>query len=138
MRDLDAYILGVTRGDNILDEYEKLDKLDRASEYVMLGMRRQKGISGDEYRRVYRSDFTPIEKLLHEYEKSGWATQSEGRWAFTPTGFLLSNILIGALLEAQAAYRLSANPYRLSANPWMDGAGEGVAAFELPKDGTIH
>ncbi len=131
VRDLDAYILGVTRGDNILDEYEKLDKLDRASEYVMLGMRRQKGISGDEYRRVYRSDFTPIEKLLHEYEKSGWATQSEGRWAFTPTGFLLSNILIGALLEAQAAYRLSANP-------WMDGAGEGVAAFELPKDGTIH
>ncbi len=64
VRELDAYIQGVTKGDNILDEYEKLDELDRAAEYIMLGMRRGIGISGEEYHRVYRSDFPPLGELL--------------------------------------------------------------------------
>ncbi len=111
-KDLRAYIDGVAgKEGDILDEYEKLDELDRAAEYLMLGMRRSKGISEEEYRRVYRSDFAPIEALLQEYEKDGWTRQFDGRWCFTPQGFLLSNILIGSLWEAQAEYRISGNPW---------------------------
>ena len=80
----------------------------------MLGMRRSRGISSEEYRKVYRSDFAPIEALLQEYEKDGWTKQFDGRWCFTPAGFLLSNILIGSLWEAQAEHRISGNP-------WMEG-----------------
>ncbi|MEG1166287.1 MAG: hypothetical protein RSD68_07725, partial [Oscillospiraceae bacterium] len=33
------------------------------------------------------------------------------RWSFTSSGFLLSNILIGTLLEAQSQEKMSANPW---------------------------
>lgn len=133
VRDLDGYIEGVNRDGNVLDEYEKLDELDRAAEYVMLGMRRGRGISGEEYGKIYRSDFAPIETLLRAYEKDGWTKQTAGgRWCFTPTGFLLSNILIGSLLEAQAQHRLSANP-------WMeDGDTPGTGRLELPKNIGVY
>ena len=133
VRSLDEYILGVKQGDNILEEYEKLDELDRASEYIMLGMRRGRGVSAEEYRRVYRSDFTPIEELLKEYEKDGWTRRlADGRWCFTPTGFLLSNLLIGSLLEAQAQQRLDVHP-------WMEGAAPAdMGQIVLPSDREIH
>jgi len=133
VRDLDRYILGVKQGDNILEEYEKLDELDRAAEYIMLGMRRGRGVSAEEYHRVYRSDFTPIEELLKEYEKDGWTRRlADGRWGFTPTGFLLSNLLIGSLLEAQAQQRLDGQP-------WMEGTSPAdLGKIELPSDREIH
>lgn len=132
VRGLREYIDGVTKGDNILDEYEKLDELDRASEYIMLGMRRSRGISGEEYHRIYRSDFAPIEALLREYEQDGWTKRLGGdRWCFTPTGFLISNLLIGSLLEAQAEQRIRANP-------WMEETVSRTAETSgLPTDQTI-
>ena len=132
VRDLEKYIEGVNRNGNILDEYEKLDELDRAAEYIMLGMRRSRGISGKEYYQIYRSDFTPIEKLLRSYEKDGWTRQVSGRWCFTPAGFLISNILIGSLLEAQAQHRINANP-------WMEESfARDVGRVELPEDVGIY
>lgn len=129
VRDLRGYIEGVAGGANILDEYEELDELDRASEYIMLGMRRSRGISGEEYHRVYRSDFAPLEELLREYEKDGWTRRLDGeRWSFTPTGFLLSNILIGSLLEAQAEHRISANP-------WIGESAPDAGRVVLPAGG---
>lgn len=131
-RSLDKYIEGVKQGANILDEYETLDELDRASEYIMLGMRRAKGISGEEYYRIYKSDFAPIEELLREYEKDGWTRWIANRWRFTPAGFLLSNILIGSLLEAQAEHRIRANP-------WMDGTlGREAGALAIPFGKDMH
>ena len=133
VRSLEEYIGGVTRGDNILEEYEKLDELDRAAEYILLGMRRGRGIDREEYRRIYRSDFTPIEELLKEYEKDGWTKRvSDSRWCFTPTGFLLSNVLIGSLLEAQAEHRIRATP-------WLEeSAVRDLGRLELPSDREIY
>ena len=126
VRDLEAYIRGVGQGEPILDEYEELDLLDRASEYILLGLRRGRGISEEEYRRVYRADFAPLETLLKEYERNGWARRTAGGWSFTPEGFLLSKVLIGALLEVQAGHRISANP-------WMEGAmPPELGEFDLP------
>ena len=104
-RDLQDYIRAIDAGESVLDEWEVLSPMERAAEYIMLGMRRGRGISGAEYHRIYRSDFEPIETLLKDYERRGWARFLDGRWAFTPSGFLLSNVLIGSLLEAQAACR---------------------------------
>ncbi len=131
-RSLEKYIEGVKTGSGILDEYETLDELDRAAEYIMLGMRTARGISGEEYYRIYRSDFAPIEELLREYEKDGWTKWISDRWRFTPTGFLLSNVLIGSLLEAQAEQRIRANP-------WMEGSlSRSVGQIELPSGGEFH
>ena len=111
VRDLDKYIDSVFGNSDIIDEYEKTDRLDKAAEYIMLGMRTVRGISRDEYNAVYRSGFDRIEYLLSEYEKKGWATLKGQRWSFTSAGFLLSNILIGTLLEAQSQEKMTANPW---------------------------
>lgn len=130
IRDLDAYIGGVLAGKNIVDECEKIEKLESAAEYIMLGMRTVRGISKDEYNTVYRSGFDKMEYLLSEYEKKGWATVRDGRWSFTSAGFLLSNILIGTLLEAQSQEKMNANP-------WIqDTMFDVEPEFSMPEIGT--
>ena len=108
---LEQYISGVFRSEDIIDEYETVGALDKAAEYIMLGMRTVRGISGDEYYSIYRNDFDPIEDLLDRFRKKGWTEQVGSRWHFTSTGFLLSNMLIGALLEVQSQQKLSSTPW---------------------------
>ena len=130
VKDLRRYISGVQSGDTILEEYEKIGALERAAEYLMLGMRTVRGISGKEYHDVYRSDFAPLEELLQEYHRKGWAVQENGRWHFTPSGFLLSNLLIGLMLDKQGEYKLSGNP-------WVDSMDLFAAETELPEGDEV-
>ena len=125
VRNLQKYISGVQSGDTIVDEYEKVGLLDRAAEYLMLGMRTVRGISPKEYHNIYRSDFAPLEELLQEYERKGWAANEAGRWHFTPSGFLLSNLLIGLMLDKQGEFKHSGNP-------WVDSMDMFQAEMELP------
>lgn len=129
VRDINAYISGVNTGGEIIDEFETIDKAERAAEYIMLMMRTIGGISRDEYVSIYRSGFEKIEYLLSEYEKKGWTERVNGRWRFTSSGFLLSNILIGTLLEAQSQEKMHANP-------WMaETIGQEEPKPSAPKDG---
>ena len=48
---------------------------------------------------------------LKIFEENGWAVLDNDRWHFTPGGFLVSNVLIGALLESQTKERFNANPW---------------------------
>lgn len=128
VKDADRYIIGVLRDLNIVDEYERITPVERASEYIMLGMRTAHGIDGEEYTRLYRSDFRPLGQTLEEFAKKGWAyKKDDGRWRFTSSGFLLSNLLIGALLEAQSGSRVAVNP-------WMKEAFDAEEKTELPPD----
>lgn len=127
-----AYIAGVNGEGELLDEYEKLGPLDRACEYIMLGMRTTRGISRREYLGIYRSGFDAIEEALKEFRKKGWAVQEGDRWHFTSSGFLLSNTLICMLLEAQAEQKLSANP-------WVRDTFEGMEEkLELPVRNKLY
>ncbi len=111
-RNVNDYIRAMSGADvDIIDEYEKISKLDRAAEYIMLGMRTVRGISKREYMSIYASGFDGMEYLLGEYEKKGWTKLTGERWSFTSSGFLLSNMLIGSLLEAQSDEKKSANPW---------------------------
>lgn len=119
------YISGIQNGNNILAESERVDALGRAAEYLMLGMRTVRGISAKEYHNRYRSDFLPLEELLNAFQRRGWAVREDERWHFTPAGFLLSNPLIGLMLEKQGEYKLSGNP-------WMDSRDLFSERMELP------
>ena len=128
VKDADRYIIGVLRDLNIVDEYERITPVERASEYIMLGMRTAHGIDGEEYTRLYRSDFRPLGQTLEEFAKKGWAyKKDDGRGRFTSSGFRLSNLLIGALLEAQSGSRVAVNP-------WMKEAFDAEEKTELPPD----
>lgn len=101
VRDLDAYIQGVLQGGDIIDESEIIPKRERCGEYLMLRLRTVQGINEQEYRSTYFMDFAPLQARLEQFRTQGWAEQTDGRWHFTPKGFLLSNQLIGDLLERQ-------------------------------------
>ena len=97
----------------------------RAAEYLMLGMRTVHGVSRAEYERLYRSDFSGIAQQLEEFVRRGWAVADGERWHFTPSGFLLSNVLIGKLLEAQT-------DRKAEHNPWMKPQIEKQPRTKLP------
>lgn len=102
VRDLDQYIQGVLQGGSIVDSEELIPRRERGGEYLMLRLRTTQGIDEWEYRGEYFMDFEPIEARLREFETQGWAEKTEaGRWRLTPKGFLVSNQLIGDLMERQ-------------------------------------
>jgi len=68
----------------------------------MLGMRTIRGIEENEYMQTYLLPFEPLEALLADYEKRGFAVKEDnGRWHLTPKGFMVSNSILVQLLEAQ-------------------------------------
>ncbi len=107
IRDLDGYIRGVLEGGRLLDSEDQIAPEERSSEYLMLGLRTAWGVEEWEYRGRYFMDFGPIEARLEEFAAQGWAERTgAGRWRLTPKGFLVSNQLIGDLLERQEKARL--------------------------------
>ena len=113
LSDLERYISGVLRGEAILDSDDLIPERERGSEYLMLRLRTARGIAEWEYRRSYGMDFEPLEHQLLLYERRGWAERIDGRWRLTPSGFLISNQLIGDLLSCQRRATLSGTLQRL-------------------------
>lgn len=117
IRDLDGYIQRILCGGPVIDDSDFIPQRERGSEYLMMRLRTTRGIEEWEYRREYFMNFDPIEQKLEEYERQGWAARSDRRWYLTPQGFLLSNQLIGALLEVQEGATLADVLPRLRCNP---------------------
>ena len=62
------------------------------------------GLDPKEYENRFRRRFDPIFlPFLQKCEAAGYAVEEDGRWHLTPKGFLVSNQIIGGLLDAQAA-----------------------------------
>ena len=107
VRDLEGYIRGMAGDGRLLDDMDEIPRRERGSEYLMLRLRTTHGIEEWEYRREYYMNFDPIAAKLSEYEQRGWAARTGRRWHFTPEGFLLSNRLIGELMELQEVETLA-------------------------------
>ena len=103
-RDLDTYIRGVLEGTPMLSENERIPPLDRDTEYLMLGLRTVQGIAPKTFENRYRRRFDCLLPFLEECRKAGYAVREEdGSWHLTPGGFLVSNQIIGGVLDALAA-----------------------------------
>ena len=110
--DVEEYIASVKSGAPVISESEEITLRERSMEYIMLGLRTVDGISAEDYAENFRGGFEALLPLLESYRKYGYAREVEGRWSFTPEGFLLSNSLIGELLDA-----LTEKKYNVS-SPW--------------------
>ena len=100
--DIWIYIEGVTIGQVVTRYSAKMSVLENGGEYLMLRLRTIHGISEEEYYSISGLKMDHILELLRKYELSGWALYMDGRWRFTPKGFLFSKTLIGELLDAQS------------------------------------
>ena len=126
IKDLKRYISGVRRNTSLVEEYEELSTLERSVEYIMLGMRTANGISENDYRRRAQSNWQAIYRVLLAFQEKGWVEQTGERWHFTVPGYLISNTLIGILLEAQAAGRVENIP-------WLERADKAEKKLSMPK-----
>ena len=62
------------------------------------------GLDPKDYEAQFRRRFDPIFlPFLQKCEAAGYAVSENGVWHLTPKGFLVSNQIIGGLLDAQAA-----------------------------------
>jgi len=101
-RDLEGYLRGVTEHTPMLSENERIPPLDRDTEWVMLGLRTVRGLEPAVFERRFRRRFSCFLPFLTACEAAGYAVQEEGRWHLTPKGFLVSNQVIGGMLDALA------------------------------------
>lgn len=126
VRDLKQYISGVNRETSIIDESEVIEPVERAVEYIMLGMRTAHGISEADYKTRCQFNWKPVHQALCAFREKGWAEKTGDRWHFTVPGYLLSNTLISIMLEAQATGRVEGTP-------WLGDAFAEEQKLELPK-----
>ena len=101
-RDLEGYIRGVRAGEPMLSEREAIPPMDRDTEWVMLGLRTVRGLDPKAFEIRFRRRFSCFLPLLNQCVQAGYAVEEEGRWRLTPAGFLVSNQIIGRMLDALA------------------------------------
>ena len=87
----------------MLSENDRIPDMDRDVEWVMLGLRTVYGLDPQEFERRFRRRFTFFLPFLEQCQKADYAVFEEGRWHLTPRGFLVSNQIIGGMLDALAA-----------------------------------
>ena len=103
-RDLDSYINAMLHGGTPEIESEDLPDWTRDTEYLMLRLRTTAGIQPRPFENTFRQRFSVFLPQLEQYEAAGLAVhEADGSWHFTPRGFLLSNTLIGNLLDTLSA-----------------------------------
>ena len=102
-RDLSAYLQGVHACVPALSEQEELSASDRMSEWLMLGLRTVQGLDPAAYEAAFHRSFSVFLPFLNQCRQAGYAVSEDGHWRLTPQGFLLSNQIIGGLLDLAAA-----------------------------------
>lgn len=93
-RDIEAFL----RGEDIVEERARISDEERVREYVMLGLRLQKGISPDEYRALSGRELYSDLKGIDRFVEGGLLENKDGRICFTDRGFFVSNAVLSALL----------------------------------------
>lgn len=72
-----------------------LTKEDKMSEFVMLGLRMDKGISDNEFFKRFKINLkNKYGKIIEKYEKNGLLEYKDGILKFTPRGIYLSNTVL--------------------------------------------
>lgn len=94
-RDLEAYL----RGNPPRSEDQAMTPRDREAEWLMLSLRLVRGLDMAAWEERFRRPFAPFLPFLKRCEAAGYAAREEGRWRLTPRGFLVSNQIIGSLLD---------------------------------------
>ena len=102
-RDLEGYIRSVQDHTPMLSEHERIPPMERDSEWIMLRCRTVRGMDPKEFENRFRRRFTCLLPVLESCRDAGYAAEEDGCWHLTPRGFLVSNQIIGQLVDALSA-----------------------------------
>nr|WP_297172826.1 radical SAM family heme chaperone HemW [uncultured Agathobaculum sp.] len=95
-RDIKAYI----GGEDILTDEEEVASFQRQGEYLMVRLRTADGVDFLELEKRYGIDSTPYEESFRRLLGNGLVAHQGTRWYLTEEGFLVSNSIINAVVEA--------------------------------------
>lgn len=98
--DVNKFIDGVLGKKPIAEDVDELAYINHSGEYVMLKLRTCEGVDPDLFEHRFQTSFAPYEKLLQKYIDGGFAKKEMGRYSLTPKGFLVSNMIIGDLVNS--------------------------------------
>ena len=101
-RDLEGYLRGVLEGAPMLSECERIPAMNRDTEYLMLRLRLTEGLSPQDFERRFRRKFDCFFPFFAQCTQADYVVCEDGRWHLTPRGFLVSNQIIGGVLDALA------------------------------------
>lgn len=111
--DIEGYSRKVMSGETIVDQSEYMSAFELAGEYLMLRLRTVEGISEKEYYEIFPSRFENLRRRLAFMTEHGLMEKRGDRWSLTTRGYLVSNLIINDLLEAQNDERSQiVNPWR--------------------------
>lgn len=105
-RDLEQYIRGVKEDQPMLSETERIPPMERDTEWLMLGLRTVQGLDPKAFEQRFRRRFSIFLPFLKKCQEEGYAVCEEERWHLTPQGFLVSNQIIGEMLDVLAADKI--------------------------------
>ena len=100
LSDLPGYLAAMKQGTSVLEEEDEEAAPDRSLEYLMLGLRTIRGVEAGKYTRRFGGDFGPCAAVLQRFLPAGYVGREGDRWYLTPKGFLVSNAIIGDVLDA--------------------------------------
>lgn len=95
-RDIRAYI----SGESIPQDEEEVSDFRRQGEYLMVRLRTSDGADMHDLENRYHVSTAPYEQVFRMLEKHGLAAHEGSRWYLTEQGFLVSNSIINAVVEA--------------------------------------
>ncbi len=98
-RDIAGFMEGALGKAPIIEQADELAFGNRNGEYVMLKLRTSAGIDEDEFYKRFHMDFAPYARRLEKFVATGHAEYRGGAWRLTPKGFLVSNAILGEVLE---------------------------------------
>ena len=109
--DTSLYIAAMQDHAEVIDKIETVNETARCGEYLMLGLRTSDGIRSEVLEKRYLTFFDKIETVLLGYHKTGHTDFDGQRWRLTPQGFLISNRIIGDVLDALESSEHLVRPY---------------------------
>lgn len=93
-RDLTAWLAGVAK-----PQREDTEAIDRAAEYIMLSLRTAHGFDAQYFEQKFLQDPKPVVQALAALPAQ-YIRHIDSRWHLTDAGFLISNAIIVAALDA--------------------------------------
>lgn len=87
------------RGEDICNQRQIVSERELVSEYVMLGLRLDRGINLSEFKSFSGIDFRSAYPCVDRFVKMGFMRESDDRIAFTTKGFLVSNTILSEMLD---------------------------------------
>lgn len=98
--DMEEYLKNSQEPEQIRRDVQYLTESECQEEFMFLGLRMTKGVSGQKFEETFGKPFPEkYRMILEKYEKAGFLESENGWWCFSRKGIHVSNQILAEFLE---------------------------------------